>query len=133
MRCVIVDDSVDFIAAARGLLERQGVEVVGVASTIADAVRSISALRPDVTLVDIYLGAESGFDLADQLHRDGWSRPVILISTHSAHDFADMIAASPAVGFVAKSALSAGAIRDLARSAGFEEGEAEHDGATGAN
>jgi hypothetical protein len=38
---------------------------------------------------------------------------VILISTHAEQDFADMIAASPAVGFLCKSALSPGAIRDL--------------------
>jgi hypothetical protein len=38
---------------------------------------------------------------------------VILSSTHDERDYADLITASPAVGFVAKSALSAGAIRDL--------------------
>jgi hypothetical protein len=38
---------------------------------------------------------------------------VILISTHAEQDFADMIASSPAIGFLAKFALTAGAIRDL--------------------
>src|SRR3712207_6961431 len=41
------------------------------------------------------------------------SAPVILISTHAEQDYAELIEASPAVGFLAKSALSAGAIRDL--------------------
>jgi len=36
---------------------------------------------------------------------------VVLISTHAEEDFRDLIEASPAVGFVAKSALSADAIR----------------------
>jgi hypothetical protein len=40
---------------------------------------------------------------------------VILISTHAAQDFAELIDESPAAGFVAKSALSGGAIRDLVR------------------
>jgi len=35
---------------------------------------------------------------------------VILISTHAEPDLADMIETSPAIGFLAKSALSAGAI-----------------------
>jgi hypothetical protein len=38
---------------------------------------------------------------------------VILISTHSEEDFADLIAASPAVGFLSKAALTAEAIRRL--------------------
>jgi hypothetical protein len=38
---------------------------------------------------------------------------VILISTHAEDDFADLIAASPAVGFLSKAELSADAIRDL--------------------
>lgn len=115
MRCLIVDDSPGFIEGARRLLERQGITVAGVASTSAEALRRFEELRPDVTLVDVYLGAESGFELAEQLHRAGWPTPppVILISSHSEKDFGNMIKRSPAVGFVAKSALSQGAIRDL--------------------
>jgi DNA-binding NarL/FixJ family response regulator len=115
MRCLIVDDSADFVDAARALLQCEGITVVGAASTIADALRSFEDLRPDVTLVDINLGGESGFELAEQLHRAGGPSPspMILISTHAAEDFADMIESSPAVGFLSKSALTCGAIRDL--------------------
>lgn len=67
MRCLIVDDSAAFVGAARGLVERQGIAVVGVASSGAEAVRRFIELRPDVILVDINLGAESGFDVVDQL------------------------------------------------------------------
>jgi hypothetical protein len=38
---------------------------------------------------------------------------VILISTHAEQDFVDMIATSPAIGFLAKFALTPDAIRDL--------------------
>ncbi len=72
MRCLIVDDSAYFVDAARGLLERQGMTVVGVASTSAEALRRFEELRPDVTLVDLDLGGESGFELAEQLH---WAGP----------------------------------------------------------
>ena len=115
MRCLIVDDSSHFVAAARGLLESQGCTVVGVASTGAEALRRFDELHPDVTLVDVDLAGESGFDVAEQLHRASSAAPspVILISTHAAQDFAELIASSPAVGFVTKSALSCGAIRDL--------------------
>jgi CheY-like chemotaxis protein len=112
IRVVIVDDNPEFLDSARQLLEHQGVRVVGVASTNADAVRCVQELQPDVTLVDVNLAEESGFDVAEALHEidGGAAAPVILISTHAEPDLTDMIEASPAIGFVAKSALSAEAI-----------------------
>lgn len=114
MRCVIVDDSAAFRDAAASMLERAGVTVVAMASTTSEALRQCRDLRPDVTLVDVDLGGESGFDLAEALHRaDPLAPRVILISTHDEQDLAEMIATSPALGFLAKFALSAEAIRDL--------------------
>jgi CheY-like chemotaxis protein len=115
LRCLIVDDSQNFLDAARRLLESQGITVVGVASTGAEALRIVDELRPDVTLVDIDLGAESGFELAERLRWDvrAAPSPVILISTYAEQDIAEMISASAAVGYVYKSSLSSGAIRDL--------------------
>jgi CheY-like chemotaxis protein len=112
IRVVIVDDNPEFLDSATRLLEHQGVRVVGVASTNADALRSVQELRPDVTLVDVNLGEASGFDVAEALHEiDGAATaPVILISTHAEPDLADMLETSPAIGFLAKSALSARAI-----------------------
>jgi DNA-binding NarL/FixJ family response regulator len=112
IRVVIVDDNPEFLDSARRLLEHQGIRVVGVASTNADGLRSVQELRPDVTLVDVNLGEESGFDLAEALQDsdDEAPVPVILISTHAEPDLADMLETSPAIGFVAKSALSADAI-----------------------
>jgi DNA-binding NarL/FixJ family response regulator len=115
LRCMIVDDSPRFLEAARGLLEREGVTVVGVASTGSDAVQRIRELRPDVTLLDIDLGTESGFEVARRLQRETGPgpSPVILISTHGEQDFADLIAASPVLGFLSKAALSASAVREM--------------------
>jgi DNA-binding NarL/FixJ family response regulator len=72
-------------------------------------------LRPDVVLVDIMLAGESGFELARRLDEDarGGAAAVILVSTHAEADFADLIAESPALGFLPKSALSADAIRRM--------------------
>jgi DNA-binding NarL/FixJ family response regulator len=115
MRCLLVDDCLRFLAAARGLLEREGISVVGVVSTSAEALQCAAEQRPDVTLVDIDLGGENGFELARRLHCESGLAPsrVILISTHSEEDYAELIAASPAVGFLPKTRLSASAIRDL--------------------
>ncbi len=112
LRCLIVDDNGGFREAARSLLEREEIEVVGVASNSAEARSRVEELRPDVVLVDIALGGESGFDLAQALAREGGPK-LILISTLAEADFVDLIAASPAVGFIAKSELSARAVQDL--------------------
>jgi len=115
VRCLIVDDSSQFLTAARGWLEREGIAVVGVASTIGQALQLAQELHPDVVLVDIDLGGESGFELASQLQRNAGvnSLQVILISAYAEEDYAELIAASPAVGFLPKTALSAQRIRDL--------------------
>lgn len=105
-RCLLVDDNDAFLETASLLLQREGVTVVGVASTIAQALRQARALRPDLILVDIGLGDESGFDLAQLLARDGLNAEVILISTGAEEDYAEMIDDSPAAGFLPKSDLS---------------------------
>ena len=120
LRCLIVDDNSGFLEAARMLLEQQGLQVVGVASTGAEAVRRAAELRPDVMLVDVDLGEESGFDVVRQLVDDPALDPghLILISAHAEEDLADLIEASPAIGFVGKPVLSVMAIERLLHAAG---------------
>jgi DNA-binding NarL/FixJ family response regulator len=109
VRCVIVDDNAFFLEGASDLLRREGLDVVGVASNGAEAVRLVTELRPDVTLVDVDLGDEDGLEVARQL--TGHTK-VILISTHPESDMTHLLGASPAVGFIPKTRLSAQAILD---------------------
>jgi DNA-binding NarL/FixJ family response regulator len=113
--CLIVDDNADFLEAAKAALERQGMPAVAVATTAHDGLRRAGELDPEVILVDIDLGQESGFELTRRLAgAAGPAGPrVVLISAHSGDDFADLVAESPAVGFLAKSDLSTNAIRRL--------------------
>jgi DNA-binding NarL/FixJ family response regulator len=115
LRCVIVDDNPGFLVAARDVLERQGIAVVGTASTAAEAVQLVAELSPDVALLDIDLGEESGFDVALRLTEAPGNDQLrlVMISAYAESDFADLIAASPAIGFVSKPDLSASAIQDL--------------------
>jgi DNA-binding NarL/FixJ family response regulator len=116
LRCLIVDDNTSFREEMRGLLSEQGLDVVGGAGTVADAHRQITELRPDVALIDIDLGGESGLELARQL-REEPGQPavphVILISTHDETEYSDLITASSAIGFLAKIDLSAATIRRM--------------------
>jgi DNA-binding NarL/FixJ family response regulator len=115
VRCLIVDDQRSFCEAARELLEGQGLTVVGFAMSRAEALRSVRELRPEVALVDIDLGPDSGFELARLLADDvdGNSPRVILVSTHDEREFVKLIESSPAIGFLAKTELSAERIYQL--------------------
>jgi len=112
---VVVDDNRSFADCARVHLERQGERVLGLASTSAEAVKLVARLRPDVVLVDMALGDECGLDVAQLLAQPGCEQApvVILISAYSPLDVAELIAASPAAGFLPKSELSSDAIRQI--------------------
>jgi CheY-like chemotaxis protein len=120
LRSIIVDDNAHFLQAARDLLERQGLVVVGVASSGDEALRRAEELRPDLMLVDVDLGNDNGFEVARRIAATpGLEHArVVLISTYAENDYADLVAASPAVGFLTKTDLSRSAIYELLSSDG---------------
>jgi DNA-binding NarL/FixJ family response regulator len=113
LRSLIVDDSEPFLASARRLLESQGVEIVGTATSCVEALDLAVALSPDLALVDIELGDEDGFALAGELRSRSPATRVILISTYGGDEMKDLISESSAVGFLPKSRLSGDAVRTL--------------------
>ena len=116
VRLLIVDDNERFLATSRAVLQRQGLEVIAVARSAAEGLVRAQLLRPDLILVDIGLGDDSVFELARQLAgEDTADLNVILISTQSEDDFAELIRESPAVGFVSKWELSRFAIEQVLR------------------
>ena len=117
LRFLIVDDNASFLEEAAALLRREGLVVAGFASNMHEALERARELQPDVALVDIVLGPESGFEVERRLvEADGGTLKVILISTHAEGDFADLIDEAPVAGFVPKSELSRRAIGRLLES-----------------
>jgi DNA-binding NarL/FixJ family response regulator len=112
-RCLIVDDNEQFLSSASRLLSAQGLDVVGQVSSGSEALRLAKTLRPDVALVDVQLGEEDGLELVRLLVAAPEPTPVILISTHSKEELAELLDGSPAVGFLPKAALGAEAIAEL--------------------
>ena len=118
LRCVIVDDNPDFLETAATLLGRQGISIVAVARSSDEALKCVEEHKPDVTIVDIKLGDESGFQLTEEIVSGAVPSAVILTSTHSGNEYSELIASSPALGFVAKEHLSPQEIRRLFDAAG---------------
>jgi DNA-binding NarL/FixJ family response regulator len=115
LRCFIIDDSSHFLSVAQELLTGEGLDVVGVASTAEEALRAVEQAEPDVVLIDVELGRESGFDLARRFQRETSvdSSRVIMISTHAEEDIVELMTSVPAAAFLSKSHLSAAAIRQI--------------------
>lgn len=102
-----MDDNPFVQDAVRSLLERGGIDVAGVCGTSAETIVLVRSLQPDVTLIDVDLGDESGFELVERLA----PAPTVLMSIHDEADFSELIEASSALGFLPKTKLSAEALK----------------------
>jgi DNA-binding NarL/FixJ family response regulator len=122
LSCLIVDDSEEFLASAARLLSRQGLVVVGQASSGDEALRLAAALSPDVALVDVELGDEDGIALARRMASGGSPATVILISIRDRDELAELMAGSGAAGFLRKDSLDAQAVTDLIGQRGADTG-----------
>ncbi len=111
-RCLIVDDSRAFVSSARALLEAHGIEPA-CASCSEEALADARTSNPDFVLVDVELGGEDGFALARSLLAQNPCVRIVMTSAYEFDDLAELAAGCGAAGFIAKTALSAQAIREL--------------------
>lgn len=82
---MIVDDELFFRKMLRQILEEKGLTVIAEAEDGIEAVEKYQLHRPDVTIVDIYMPGQSGFDAAREimsLDRDA----KVLICSGSGYD-----------------------------------------------
>ena len=78
MRLVLIEDHQALREGLELLLGRHGVEVVGTAGTAAEGRALIERLEPDVALVDIRLGDDSGIELTREVLGGNPGRRVVL-------------------------------------------------------
>jgi DNA-binding NarL/FixJ family response regulator len=116
---VIVDDHAGFRVAARELFTVRGWDVVAEANCGATALSAVTASTPDLVVVDVGLGGESGFDLARALTRAFPALAVLLVSADHHADAGDRAVASGASGFVAKGSLARVDLGAFIRRLGF--------------
>ncbi|MBX2979454.1 MAG: response regulator transcription factor [Flavobacteriales bacterium] len=85
LRLAIIDDEAPArtnLRAALGSIAME-VEVVGEAKNVATAVELLELTRPDVVLLDIWLGDGTGFDVMEKLsHQD---TAVIFVTAYDSH------------------------------------------------
>ena len=110
---LIVDDHPEFRRSARALLEAEGFEVLGEAADGASALIEAARLHPRLVLLDIQLPDLDGFEVAARLAAGRDPPAVVLISTRAASSYRRRLAATPVLGFIAKSELSGEALAAL--------------------
>ena len=114
MSILIVDDHASFRDAARRVLEADGFEIAGTAADGESALAAVDELRPDAVLLDVQLGSGiDGFEVARRLTQNGDAPAIVITSSQDRADFAGLIEASGARGFVPKDELSGPAIKEL--------------------
>jgi DNA-binding response OmpR family regulator len=104
VRVLLVDDDEAFRQSAAKFLAERGYDVVGQASTVAEARSAVGRLHPDALLLDVNLPDGNGVDFAAEL---GDGTRVLLTSTDSSAVTRRLLERSGATGFVAKPDLMA--------------------------
>src|SRR5690349_9709519 len=98
-RVVIVDDHADFRAAVCELFAARGWDVVAETDCGGGALSAVTASAPDLVVVDVDLGAESGFDVARTLTHRFPALAVLLVSAEHHAGAGDQATQSGAIGF----------------------------------
>jgi two-component system nitrate/nitrite response regulator NarL len=111
---LIVDDHAPFRRMARRVLEAGGFTVIGEAWDGMSALAAVSALVPDVVLLDVLLPDVDGFAVARSLAERSDRPVVVLTSSRSEAELGHRLEGAPVAGFIAKDALSAAALAELA-------------------
>jgi DNA-binding NarL/FixJ family response regulator len=83
LRLVLIEDHEALREGLELLLGREGLQVVGTAGTVREGRALIERLQPDVSLVDIRLGEESGIDLTRELLDRNPDRRIVLYTGSS--------------------------------------------------
>ncbi len=99
----VVDDHPIFRLGIRRLLEaEQDLLIAGEAETSAEAMSKLESSAVDLVIVDVSLKGSGGIDLVKQLRVIHPQLPLLVISMHDEHLFAERALRAGAAGYVTK-------------------------------
>jgi two-component system, NarL family, invasion response regulator UvrY len=114
VRVLLVDDQAPFRAAARLVIARTSdFELVGEAASGAEAVEQTGDLRPDLVLMDVYLGDRNGVDVTREITSADEAPYVLLLSTHALEDLPPDARRCGAGGYINKEQFSPRVLRTM--------------------
>jgi DNA-binding NarL/FixJ family response regulator len=128
LRLVLVDDHEMVLHGLTAMLAHFGddVDIVGTATTLADARRAIDASLPDIVLSDVRIGRDSGLDLVRELAQTHPAVKVVMLTVYDDEHYLFQALRVGARGYVLKRIDAAELVGHLQRVA---EGEIAIDAA----
>ncbi len=124
-RILIVDDDADVREALRDMLDLEDVFDIEVAGSIAESRAVLARWTPDIALIDIKLGTESGITLIPLIKAAGEGIVCIVMTAYHASSHAVDALRSGADDFLYKPLDPAGLLRTLQRA--VEQRRLEHE------
>ncbi|PYO02126.1 MAG: DNA-binding response regulator [Candidatus Rokuibacteriota bacterium] len=82
-RILLADDHLIFRQSLKGLLEREGFQIIGEAADGQEAVRRVRDLSPDVAVLDLAMPLLNGLDAAREIVRASPRTRPILLTMHT--------------------------------------------------
>ncbi len=102
-RILIVDDHPLFRQALHELIDREpGWQVCGEAADADEALRLAQEQKPDLTIIDISLGASNGIDLIKNIKAADAELAMLVVSMHDESLYAERALRAGAMGYVMK-------------------------------
>ena len=83
LRILLADDHLIFRQSLKGLLEREGFQIIGEAADGQEAVRRVRDLSPDVAVLDLAMPLLNGLDAAREIVRASPRTRPILLTMHT--------------------------------------------------
>lgn len=100
---LLVDDHPVVRQGVRLLIDRQpDLDVCGEAGNLHEALEAIECHQPDIVLVDLSLGSESGLDLMKLMVEQGMGVKMLVLSMHDESVYAERALRAGAHGYVMK-------------------------------
>ena len=116
VRVLIVDDQPPFRVAANLVFDLiDEFEVVGEATSAEDALDQVTALEPDLVVMDINLPGMSGIEATRRLIAEHPGTIVLLVSTYQVEDLPAGAESSGALAYVHKEHLDSDLVEQLWR------------------
>lgn len=123
IRCLIADDHVLVRQGIRRLLQDESdIEIVGEAGDAAEALKSVTELRPDIVLMDIGMPGFSPFDATRVIQNDFPRTRVVFLTMHEDQDYVMRGLQAGAAGYLLKDTPAsklASVLRDIHRGGKF--------------
>ncbi len=114
VQVLTVDDQLVFRDAARALIfSTPGFDLVGEASSGAEALSAADRLHPDLVLLDVRMPGLDGIETARILTTKRSDTVVVLVSGHEVDDMTSLAEQCGAVALVAKERLRPALLREL--------------------